>query len=68
MQVDYYTYKAQNFTCPECGWKGKGDELVNGDFSEVHSIADLECPKCYQLVAFWQAPLSEYNNNSKPTK
>ena len=49
----------QDFICSECGWKGKGSELVNGDFSELHYIGDLECPKCFHLVAFWQAPLSD---------
>jgi len=59
MQVNYNNYKMQDFICSECGWKGKGSELVNGDFSELHYIGDLECPKCFHLVAFWQAPLSD---------
>ena len=58
MQVDYYNYKDLDFVCSECNWKGKGAELVNGEFSELHSIGDLECPKCYNLIAHWQAPLS----------
>ena len=59
MQVDYDKYETQDFTCSECAWQGKGKELVNGDFSEVHLICNLECPKCDHLVAFWQAPLSD---------
>ena len=57
MQVDYYSYKEEDFTCPNCSWQGKGDQLVFGDFSEVHSICDLKCPECYEIIAFWQAPL-----------
>ena len=57
MQVDYNNYKTHDFTCSKCGWQGKGGELENGDFSEVHVIGDLECPKCYHLVAFWQGKL-----------
>ena len=57
MQVDYDNYKDQNFTCTNCGWQGNGNDLENGDFSEIYCIGDLECPKCGHLVAFWQAPL-----------
>lgn len=62
MIVDYETYKMQNFTCIKCGWEGKGEQLSNGDFSEMHSIGNLDCPKCFHLIAFWQAPLT--NNES----
>jgi guanosine-3',5'-bis(diphosphate) 3'-pyrophosphohydrolase len=65
MQVDYYTYKAQDFKCIECSWQGKGEQLLNGDFSELHSIGDLNCPKCYHLIAFWQAPLIEDSTEKK---
>ena len=54
MQVDYRTYKSDHFTCPECGWEGTGDELEFGEFSETHVIVDLECPKCWHLIAFYQ--------------
>ncbi len=37
--------------------EGKGIELVHGDFSELHSIGNLDCPHCSHLVAYWQAPL-----------
>ena len=56
MLVDYDTYKSQEFTCRNCGWHGAGSELNHGDYSE-DCIGDLECPKCFELVAFWQAPL-----------
>jgi hypothetical protein len=57
MQVNYNEYHEQNFTCSECGWQGKGSKLSHGDFSEMSLIGDLDCPKCFHLVAFWQAPL-----------
>jgi len=59
MQVDYNTYKNQSFSCPKCGWFGKGDELVNGDFHEYSVIGNLECPKCFHLIAFWQGKVTE---------
>ena len=58
MKVDYNTYQQQYFSCPNCGWEGKGIELEDGDFSEESFIGDLECPKCSHLIAFWQAPLT----------
>lgn len=61
MCVEYPTYQSESFTCRKCGWQGKGDELVNGEFSEEHSICDLECPECFELVAFWQVPLTKEN-------
>lgn len=59
MKVDYNTYKEQDTTCTKCGWKGKGAELSDGDFSEASWIGDLNCPKCFELVAFWQASLKD---------
>lgn len=58
MKVEYGKYEEQHFVCPKCGWHGKGDQLLNGEFSEMHFICDLECPKCYEMIAYWQAPLS----------
>jgi len=67
MQVEYDTYKEMDFTC-QCGWQGKGSELVNGEFSEVHLIGDLDCPKCYSLIAFWQYPIREKENKKRRRK
>ena len=63
MRVDYNNYATQSFTCNKCGWKGKGEELSDGDFSEESCIGDLECPKCFELVAYWQAPLRREKGN-----
>ena len=57
MLVDYETYKSQDFTCSKCGWHGTGSQLSHGEFSGEHCIGDLDCPKCFELVAFWQGPL-----------
>ena len=56
MQVNYFTFKAEDFVCPNCGWHGKGAELSNGNFSEENSICDLVCPSCSEHIGFWQAP------------
>ncbi|MET4083132.1 hypothetical protein ABIB40_003101 [Pedobacter sp. UYP30] len=58
MQVNYDTYELMDFTCKSCGWTGKGKELSNRDFSEDSFIGDLLCPKCLDMIAHWQAPLS----------
>lgn len=59
MKVDYFKYKDQHFTCPHCKWNGKGSELKNGEFSEIHFIGELYCPVCHEPVAFCQALLIE---------
>lgn len=69
MHVDYYTYREEDFTCSSCGWSGKGGELSKGDFHEQSFIADLECPSCGHLIAFWQAskfdrPFDRENDSS----
>ena len=33
MEVNYDIYKAEDFICEKCGWKGKGKELINVAFS-----------------------------------
>jgi len=57
MQVNFFTFKLDDFVCTKCGWGGKGAELKNGDFSETHFICDLDCPSCFEHIGFWQAPL-----------
>ncbi len=59
MQLNYFTYKEETFTCPACGWSGKGIDLGTGDFSEAHFICDMDCPSCHKTIGFWQAPLKE---------
>ncbi len=65
MQVEYDTYKELDFTCNKCGWQGKGSELSDGDFSEEHCIGDLDCPKCFDHIGFWQAPLIDKSKKDK---
>jgi hypothetical protein len=52
MQFNYFTYKAESERCNHCGWSGKGSELINGDFSEEHSIGDLNCRSCAAVVSY----------------
>ena len=54
MKVDSCTYRSEDFTCSECNWQGKGADLAYGEYSEAHNIVDLECPKCWHLIAFYQ--------------
>ncbi len=65
MLVQYDIYKIEDFTCKKCSWHGRGSELVKAEMSETHLIFDLECPVCFSLVAFWQAPLKEDENEGK---
>ncbi len=57
MILNYFTYKNDSITCSKCGWKGTGKELILERISEEHLICDFECPKCYEHIGFWQAPL-----------
>lgn len=65
MQINITTYEAQNFTCPNCSWEGKGYELDIENFSEDHFIIDFECPECYQHIGSGQAPLRNENDCSQ---
>lgn len=57
MQFNYFTYREESVICPSCGWQGKGWELSHGDFSYEHFIMDLDCPKCFEHLGFWQSPM-----------
>jgi transcription initiation factor IIE alpha subunit len=50
MEFNYYTYKSGNFTCPKCNWSGKGSEAFLSDLSEIHTLRDIECPKCNETL------------------
>lgn len=57
MQINLNTYKDENFTCPKCGWKGKGSEFDIENFSVKHSMIDFECPKCVEHIGSGQPDL-----------
>ena len=57
MKIDLNNYLEKDFECPECHWKGKGSDLENGDFSELHFIFDFECPKCFNHIGSGQAEI-----------
>lgn len=71
--MNCFTYKTDTFKCKKCDWTGKGNELSFGDFSEAHSIVDMDCPKCFEHIGSWQAPTIEEvrewkkNNNNQAT-
>ena len=56
MATDYSTVMQQSFVCKHCGWTGTGSELSKGEYYPESNIADFNCPKCYELVAFVQFP------------
>jgi hypothetical protein len=59
MQLNYFTYRREGFTCSKCGWTGKGADLSFGDLSEESLICDLDCPACSEHLGFFQSPLKE---------
>lgn len=46
MELTFYTYKSHQFTCSKCTWTGLGSAAFLGDLSELHTLRDIECPKC----------------------
>jgi len=56
------TVMQQSFVCKHCGWTGTGSELSKGEYYPESNIADFNCPKCYELVAFVQFPAASNND------
>jgi hypothetical protein len=50
MKFNYYNYKFETFTCPKCNWMGLGSEAFLSDLSEIHTLRDVECPKCDETL------------------
>ena len=71
--MNCFTYKNETYTCKKCNWSGMGNELAFGDFSEAHSIVDMDCPKCFEHIGSWLAPTLDevrkwkVENENKPT-
>ncbi|MFM1930678.1 MAG: hypothetical protein RL387_2006 [Bacteroidota bacterium] len=60
MKYNYYHYKSETFSCPKCNWTGKGSETFLSDLSEIHTLRDIECPKCeHTLYTFDLAKVTE---------
>ena len=59
MQLNYFTYKRDEATCPKCHWSGKGADLGIDDISEERYIMDLACPSCGEPVGFVQFPTTD---------
>ncbi|MBK0403067.1 hypothetical protein I5M27_08715 [Adhaeribacter sp. BT258] len=51
-RVNYSAYKATEFTCPDCSWTGLGEEAC----LNFEMVMDLECPKCFKMLAIIDAP------------
>lgn len=39
------THDNQEFICMQCGWSGKGYDLVNNNSNKIYRIRDLQCPR-----------------------
>ncbi len=51
----YYALKRKRLSCPECGWRGTGNDLT---VSEVYEsgIIEYTCPRCSFDIAFTAGP------------
>lgn len=53
MGIKYDNYKNFHFICTNCHWEGLGSEAFLSDLSELHTLRDVECPKCSNtLITF----------------
>lgn len=68
MRIDLNNYLEKDFECPDCHWKGKGKELENGESSELHSIYDFDCPKCFNHIGSGQAEIVDVDKYIKYLK
>jgi phage FluMu protein Com len=50
MSYNYYSFRSEKFTCPNCAWSGIGSETFLSDLSEMHTHRDIKCPKCEQVL------------------
>ncbi len=50
MSYNYYSFRSEKFTCPNCTWSGIGSETFLSDLSEMHTHRDIKCPKCEQVL------------------
>lgn len=57
MILNYFTFKLDSITCKKCDWSGLGSDLNYGEWSGEGFICEMNCPKCNEVVGFWQAPL-----------
>jgi len=58
MARSYYSdWKNQDYSCPQCGWSGRGSELRQGGVYEV-CVAEC-CPACGEELAVFTFPTLE---------
>ena len=47
--TEYYSnWKAEDYSCRHCGWKGKGDECNQGEYFQ--DLFEMDCPKCHEHI------------------
>ena len=50
MTYNYYSFKSEKFTCPQCAWSGIGSETLLSDLTEMNTHRDIKCPKCAKVL------------------
>jgi hypothetical protein len=45
---DYYSYKTAKYECDNCGWKGLGEDLEQGDMYDYG--VEIHCPECKERI------------------
>jgi len=56
--LTYGVFQREDFTCPKCGWAGKGIELQAIELYES-MVIDMGCPKCLEYMGCMMAPTTE---------
>lgn len=68
MQITSSNYRNEIFKCPYCEWRGFGGELLMGDFSEMNMLADVDCPKCHEMIGFMEWGVYKSPQEETPDK
>lgn len=50
MKFNYYNFRSESFNCPKCNWIGLGNETFLSELSEIHTLRNIECPKCNETL------------------
>ena len=59
IRFNYFTFKFDSITCPNCTWDGPGKDMKYGEFYDDSYIAEFQCPNCGTDVGFLQFPMKE---------
>lgn len=44
------TFDERSFTCPSCGWTGKGEDTNVADFYGLSKYKQVSCPRCDEYL------------------